>query len=159
MMRRSRVAYPASGRAPAAAVSRRKARERVKRALALAWFLAALAATPMVHAGVPFEASQVVFLEDCQTAWGNTLSGWSGSNPDCSTADRMTCDSNGMIVAIWIWKSDFPGPIPNSVSNLRELQALYDVLFNPLNCLSARPGGVRSSEWWSGKNREAGRQD
>ncbi|GJP49254.1 hypothetical protein CLOM_g8492 [Closterium sp. NIES-68] len=101
-------------------------RERVQRALSLAWCLAALAVAPfaMIHA-VPLQASQVKFLQDCQTAWDVVFPGWSGSNPDCRRAENVKCDSSGMIVEINILWIDLRGPIPDSIGNLRKLTALY----------------------------------
>ncbi|CAI5929890.1 unnamed protein product [Closterium sp. NIES-65] len=107
-----------------AAVSRRQemTRERVQCALALAWSLAVLA-TSSVNAQ-PLQATQAPtpgfpsrphssnnypsslhqpaarFLQDCQTAWGQTFPGWSGATPECSTANGITCDWSGMILEI-----------------------------------------------------------
>ncbi|CAI5981230.1 unnamed protein product [Closterium sp. NIES-64] len=86
-----------------AAVSRRQemTRERVQCALALAWSLAVLA-TSSVNAQ-PLQATQARFLQDCQTAWGQTFPGWSGATPECSTANGITCDWSGMILEINDW--------------------------------------------------------
>ncbi|CAI5462067.1 unnamed protein product [Closterium sp. Yama58-4] len=95
--------------------------ERVLRALALAWCLAALV-TPLaiVHA-VPMQTSQAQFLQDCQTAWNQTYDGWNGSNPECQTATSIGCDEDGMIVYITLVYNQVEGSIPASISNLEEL--------------------------------------
>ncbi|CAI7775166.1 unnamed protein product [Closterium sp. NIES-53] len=76
-------------------------RECVQRAWALAWWLAVLVArlVAMVKA-VPLEATQVQFLQECQVAWGQSIPGWSGANPDCSSATGLMCDPSGMITAL-----------------------------------------------------------
>ncbi|CAI5974678.1 unnamed protein product [Closterium sp. NIES-65] len=68
-------------------------------ALALAWWLAALATPAVVHAQV-MAASQVTFLRDCQAAWGQVLAGWTSFNGrpiTCQAATGIDCDTSGMI--------------------------------------------------------------
>ncbi|CAI7901373.1 unnamed protein product, partial [Closterium sp. NIES-54] len=91
--------------------------------LALAWCLAVLqlaTPVPMVNAQ-PLQASQVQFLQDCLTAWGQTLP----SNPDCSSVEGITCDSSGMVLEMKLPERNLRGPIPGSISSLRELSILY----------------------------------
>ncbi|CAI5535190.1 unnamed protein product, partial [Closterium sp. Naga37s-1] len=64
------------------------------------------------------------FLRDCQTAWGQTLPGWGGSNPDCSSAQGVTCDSTGMISAMRLSSLNLGGSIPDSISNLKKISSL-----------------------------------
>ncbi|GJP79132.1 hypothetical protein CLOP_g9381 [Closterium sp. NIES-67] len=78
----------------------------------------------MVHAQM-LRASQVRFLQDCQAAWNRTFNGWSGPNPNCLAAEGIQCDSIGMITHIDLLGKKLQGPIPNSISNLRELVYLY----------------------------------
>ncbi|CAI7735440.1 unnamed protein product [Closterium sp. NIES-54] len=139
------------------------ARERVQRAWAVAWWLAALVAAVamiiMVKA-VPLEATQVQFLQECQAAWGRNISGWSGASPDCSSATGLTCDSSGMILALahhcrtiihtssstyhqsqsirQLRNYKLGGQIPNSLSSLRRLIYL-DLASNQL------PGSIPAS--------------
>ncbi|CAI7774098.1 unnamed protein product [Closterium sp. NIES-54] len=98
----------------------------VQRALALAWCLAVLQlATPVALVNAqPLQASQVQFLRDCQTAWSEALPGWGGAHPDCSSAQGITCDSNGMILKMNLPELSLSGSIPDSISSLRELSLL-----------------------------------
>ncbi|GJP81160.1 hypothetical protein CLOP_g11328 [Closterium sp. NIES-67] len=118
--------------AAVAAVSRQRMAWRERRrgqhaaVLPLAWCLAALAASPlatMVNA-VPFDASQVQFLQVCQWVWGHTFHGWSATNPNCSTATRIKCDSSGMIVEIDMTSYRLAGSIPAAISSLANLRSL-----------------------------------
>ncbi|CAI5463024.1 unnamed protein product [Closterium sp. Yama58-4] len=99
----------------------------VQRALALAWCVAVLQlATPVALVNAQLlEESQVQFLQDCQTAWGQTLPGWGDPNPDCSSAQGITCDSNGMVLVMHLPELNLSGSIPDSISSLRELSLLY----------------------------------
>ncbi|CAI7926942.1 unnamed protein product, partial [Closterium sp. NIES-54] len=99
----------------------------VQRALALALCLAVLQlATPVALVNAQLlQASQVQFLQDCQTAWGQTLPGWGSSNPDCSSAKGITCDSSGMVLVMDLPYLNLKGPIPDSISSLRELSIIY----------------------------------
>ncbi|CAI5535106.1 unnamed protein product, partial [Closterium sp. Naga37s-1] len=65
------------------------------------------------------------FLQDCQTAWDELLPGWGGAHPDCSSAQGITCDSNGMILEMSLPELSLSGSIPDSISALRELSLLY----------------------------------
>ncbi|CAI7767969.1 unnamed protein product, partial [Closterium sp. NIES-53] len=60
------------------------------------------------------------FLQDCLTAWGQTLP----SNPDCSSVEGITCDSSGMVLEMKLPERNLRGPIPGSISSLRELSIL-----------------------------------
>ncbi|CAI5458393.1 unnamed protein product, partial [Closterium sp. Yama58-4] len=101
-------------------------------ALALAWWLAFLVATPVAPVNaVPLEATQVQFLQECQAAWGQSIPGWSGASPDCSSATGLTCDPSGMIVALQLRNYKLGGQIPNSLSNLRKVTYL-DLASNQL---------------------------
>ncbi|CAI5462989.1 unnamed protein product [Closterium sp. Yama58-4] len=94
-------------------------------ALALAWCLAVLA-TPLavVHSQL-IEASQVAFMQDCQSVWGQTLPGWNGTRLNCKVAAGMDCDRNGMITQIKFQGGiRRGGHLPRSISNLRELTVL-----------------------------------
>ncbi|CAI6011927.1 unnamed protein product [Closterium sp. NIES-65] len=44
------------------------------------------------------EQGQRAERKECQAAWGQSISGWSGEIPDCSSATGLTCDPSGMIV-------------------------------------------------------------
>ncbi|CAI5953084.1 unnamed protein product, partial [Closterium sp. NIES-64] len=65
------------------------------------------------------------FLHDCQVAWNTSFSGWNETimqgGINCDNADGITCDSNGMIVTLGLANLGLQGPIPASISNLREL--------------------------------------
>ncbi|CAI5462063.1 unnamed protein product [Closterium sp. Yama58-4] len=107
---------------------------RVLRALTLAWCIATLAFPLAIHA-VPFEASQAQFLQDCQTTWSRTFDGWSASNTDCSSAHGISCDLSGMVVKLSLNYNQVEGPVPSSISNLRELVDLdlsYNFLSGPI---------------------------
>ncbi|CAI5969445.1 unnamed protein product [Closterium sp. NIES-64] len=96
-------------------------------ALALAWWLAALATPAVVHAQV-MAASQVTFLRDCQAAWGQVLAGWTSFNGrpiTCQAATGIDCDTSGMITQIKFQGGIRGGRLPSSISNLRELTVLY----------------------------------
>ncbi|CAI5959809.1 unnamed protein product [Closterium sp. NIES-65] len=86
------------GPAAAGSTATTRDRERVQRAWALAWWLAVLVAPVAMVKAVPLEATQVEFLQECQAAWGRSISGWSGESPDCSSATGLACDPSGMIV-------------------------------------------------------------
>ncbi|CAI5463036.1 unnamed protein product [Closterium sp. Yama58-4] len=119
---------------PAAAASLEgMARERrVQRALSLACCLVTLQLVSTVVHAQPLQASQVQFLQDCQTVWGQTFPGWGDSNPDCSSAEGVTCDSSGMISAMGVSNLNLKGSIPDSISNLRKI-SLLDVSWNKLS--------------------------
>ncbi|CAI5534934.1 unnamed protein product, partial [Closterium sp. Naga37s-1] len=78
------------------------------------------------------------FLQDCQTTWSRTFDGWSDSNIEClgpnnrSSAKGISCDLSGMIVKLSLWYNQVEGPVPNSISNLRELVDL-DLSYNFLS--------------------------
>ncbi|CAI5499317.1 unnamed protein product, partial [Closterium sp. Naga37s-1] len=72
------------------------------------------------------------FLQDFQTAWGQNLAGWGGSDPDCSSATGVTCDNSGMISAMRLSNLNLRGPIPDSISNLQKISSL-DVSNNWIN--------------------------
>ncbi|CAI7883832.1 unnamed protein product, partial [Closterium sp. NIES-53] len=66
------------------------------------------------------------FLHDCQRAWNANLSGWN-EIVYCDNAEGITCDSNGMVATLGLTGVGLQGPIPASISNLREL---VDLDFN-----------------------------
>ncbi|CAI7780086.1 unnamed protein product [Closterium sp. NIES-53] len=47
----------------------------------------------------PIQASQALFLEDCQQAWGRTFHLWLKGG-ECSSAEGLVCDDSGMIVRL-----------------------------------------------------------
>ncbi|CAI6002397.1 unnamed protein product, partial [Closterium sp. NIES-64] len=61
------------------------------------------------------------FLQECQAAWGQSISGWSGESPDCSSATGLACDPSGMIVIMQLRNYKLGGQIPNSLSSLKKL--------------------------------------
>ncbi|CAI5498435.1 unnamed protein product, partial [Closterium sp. Naga37s-1] len=63
-------------------------------------------------------------LQDCQRAWGQTLSGWEGDSPDCSSAKGLRCDSSGMITFMEVSQIGLTGPIPPSIGALTNLEHL-----------------------------------
>ncbi|GJP59547.1 hypothetical protein CLOP_g12538 [Closterium sp. NIES-67] len=97
----------------------------------LAWVAACRLATTSLHLlplatvnAVPLESTQAQFLADCQAAWRLTLFWRSGPRPDCSSILGVTCDESGMIVSLMLLFENLGGPIPQSISNLRNLSML-----------------------------------
>ncbi|CAI7810140.1 unnamed protein product, partial [Closterium sp. NIES-53] len=71
------------------------------------------------------------FVQECQTAWGQTIAGWSGASPQCTTATGLTCDASGFILSLKLHNYKLAGQIPNSVSNLKMITYL-DLASNQL---------------------------
>ncbi|GJP85428.1 hypothetical protein CLOP_g15538 [Closterium sp. NIES-67] len=77
---------------------------------------------------VPIDALQGPVLAACSGAWGMAPAGWSGGG-DCSQAQGLTCDSNGMVVAIDLSNTPLDGRIPQEIGSLTTL-----TLLNLANC-------------------------
>ncbi|CAI7782587.1 unnamed protein product, partial [Closterium sp. NIES-53] len=75
---------------------------------------------PLLPPPTPTTKSAVQFLHDCQRAWNANLSGWN-EIVYCDNAEGITCDSNGMVATLGLTGVGLQGPIPASISNLREL--------------------------------------
>ncbi|GJP32886.1 hypothetical protein CLOM_g17478 [Closterium sp. NIES-68] len=78
----------------------------------------------------PINASQAVFLSDCQKAWGKTMEGWT-LRADCGSADGLFCDASGMITAIHLINRKLTGSIPAGIGSLAALEYL-DLSYNSL---------------------------
>ncbi|CAI7788489.1 unnamed protein product [Closterium sp. NIES-54] len=89
-------------------------------ALSAALWLAAFVSP--CHAQAVINATQAVFLEDCQNAWGKTFPGWA-RGATCDTISGISCDALGMITKISL-TVNLNGPIPDSISSLASLSDL-----------------------------------
>ncbi|CAI5480193.1 unnamed protein product [Closterium sp. Yama58-4] len=70
-------------------------------------------------------------MQECQTAWGQTFAGWSGTSPECTTATGLTCDATGFILTLQLRNYKLAGQIPSSISNLKKITYL-DLASNQL---------------------------
>ncbi|CAI5500193.1 unnamed protein product, partial [Closterium sp. Naga37s-1] len=98
---------------------------RLARLAWLAGWLAAGLLAPLVKANVvPLEPTQVQFLNDSQAAWRYVkFPGLEDPKPDCVplAALDITCNAHGMIDHLLLGNQILGGPIPQSISNLRNL--------------------------------------
>ncbi|CAI5952059.1 unnamed protein product, partial [Closterium sp. NIES-65] len=95
---------------------------------ALAWLAGWLAASLLVSLvttnAVPLEPTQVQFLNESQAAWKSVkFPGLDGPKPDCDLLSPydISCDAHGMIDKLFLSNQNLRGPIPQSISNLRNL--------------------------------------
>ncbi|CAI5464450.1 unnamed protein product, partial [Closterium sp. Yama58-4] len=84
-------------------------------ALWLTAFVSCHAAQPVIN------ATQAVFLNDCQKAW-ETFPGWA-MGATCGNVG-VKWDASGMITSIYLPDTTLGGSIPNSISSLTSLTEL-----------------------------------
>ncbi|GJP30385.1 hypothetical protein CLOM_g966 [Closterium sp. NIES-68] len=93
---------------------------------ALFVLLTCLAAVSPVRC-VPYAASQVKVLLDCQKAWGKTFTAWALENAYCPNVTEYGnpfCDAKGMVTSINLGGGNLHGTIPASLGNLISLTYL-----------------------------------
>ncbi|CAI7758865.1 unnamed protein product [Closterium sp. NIES-53] len=92
-------------------------------ALVMAALLSHSVAWIAVARGQTIAQSQVPGLLDCQAAWGVTFNQWQEGG-DCSQADGLTCDSNGMITSMVLDDMGLSGSLPTSLGSFINLSYL-----------------------------------
>ncbi|GJP80339.1 hypothetical protein CLOP_g10554 [Closterium sp. NIES-67] len=95
-------------------------------------------ATAPPSSAPPSSSPQMKLLLDFQQAWGRTFVGWvAGGN--CSTAEYVECDAQGMVTSIFLEFQGLTGSIPSSISSMVSLTHL-DLYGNDLS--GSIPSGI-----------------
>ncbi|GJP70687.1 hypothetical protein CLOP_g1599, partial [Closterium sp. NIES-67] len=76
-----------------------------------------------VAKGQTIAQSQVPGLLDCQATWGVTFNQWKEGG-DCSQADGITCDNNGMVTSMVLDNTGLSGLLPASMGSFINLSYL-----------------------------------